>query len=73
MKNKILDILKSNVTESANDYNKIYEKDFDKLANELLAAISVTRCCEELKALKDGKNGEGMDLVREFNKAFRSL
>ena len=53
MKNKILDILKSNVTESANDYNKIYEKDFDKLANELLAAISVTRCSTQFFCCKE--------------------
>lgn len=36
-------------------------------------AINYTHCCTELKALKDGKNGEGMDLVRDFNKAFRNL
>jgi methionyl-tRNA synthetase len=39
-------------------------------------AINYSRCCEELKAeceCNKGKNGEGMDLVRDFNKAFRSL
>jgi len=40
MKNKILEILNNNVTESKNDYNKIHEKDFDNLANELLEAIN---------------------------------
>ena len=49
MKNKILEILNNNVTESKNDYNKIYEKDFDNLINEIIAAISVTHCCTELK------------------------
>ena len=48
MKNKILEILNNNVTESKNDYNKIYEKDFDNLINEIIAAISVTHCCTEL-------------------------
>ena len=43
MKNKILEILNNNVTESKNDYNKIYEKDFDNLINEIIAVISVTR------------------------------
>ena len=38
-----------------------------------LKAINYTRCCTELKAMKDGKNGEGMDLVKGFNKEFRSL
>ena len=50
MKNKILEILNNNVTESKNDYNKIYEKDFDNLANEIIAVISVTHCCTELKS-----------------------
>ena len=46
MKNRIIEILNNNITESKNDYNKIYEKDFDNLANELLEAINYTRCCE---------------------------
>ena len=53
MKNRIIEILNNNITESKNDYNKIYEKDFDNLANELLEAINYTRCCEELKELDD--------------------
>ena len=52
MKNRIIEILNNNITESKNDYNKIYEKDFDSLANELLEAINYTRCCEELKDKK---------------------
>ena len=48
MKNKILDILRNNITESKNDYNRIYERDFDNLANELLAAINYTHCCSTL-------------------------
>ena len=43
------------------------------LLSKYLEAINYTRCCMELKALKDGKNGEGMDLVKDFNKAFRNL
>jgi hypothetical protein len=45
-------------------------------AKKQAEAINYTRCCEELKAeceCNKGKNGEGMDLVRDFNKAFRSL
>jgi hypothetical protein len=49
MKNRIIEILNNNITESKNDYNKIYEKDFDNLANELLEAINYTRCCESVK------------------------
>jgi hypothetical protein len=44
--------------------------------NALQEAINYTHCCTELKAeceCNKGKNGEGMDLVRDFNKAFRSL
>jgi len=52
MKNRIIEILNNNITESKNDYNKIYEKDFDNLANEILEAINYTRCCEEFA---DGK------------------
>jgi len=40
---------------------------------KLLKAINYTQCCEELKSVNDGKNGEGMDLVRSFNKELRSL
>jgi len=49
MKNRIIEILNNNITESKNDYNKIYEKDFDNLANELLEAINYTRCSTPLK------------------------
>ena len=59
MKNRIIEILNNNITESKNDYNKIYEKDFDNLANELLEAINYTRCCksdsEQLQAVEDLK------------------
>ena len=44
--------------------------------DEEKAAINYTHSCTELKAeceCNKGKNGEGMDLVRDFNKAFRSL
>ena len=49
MKNRIIEILNNNITESKNDYNKIYEKDFDNLANELLEAINYTHCSTQLK------------------------
>lgn len=48
-------------------------KEHQEIVNKLLAKINYTQCCEELKAVNDGKNGEGMDLVRSFNKEFRSL
>lgn len=52
MKDKIIQVLKNNITESKNDYNKIYERDFDNLANELLEAINYTRCSLQLKDKK---------------------
>ena len=46
---------------------------FENIKEDL---INYIHCCMELKAeceCNKGKNGEGMDLVRDFNKAFRSL
>ena len=46
------------------------------LIKKEVAAINYTHSCTELRAeceCNKGKNGEGMDLVRDFNKAFRSL
>jgi hypothetical protein len=54
----------------------LYENKKESFLNGLKAAINYTHCCTELKAeceCNKGKNGEGMDLVRDFNKAFRSL
>jgi hypothetical protein len=35
--------------------------------------IELTKLLKEYaEAINDGKNGEGMDLVRDFNKAFRN-
>lgn len=45
----------------------LFESDFERVAIELVEELT-----KQLKALKDGKNGEGMDLVRGFNKAFRT-
>ena len=64
MKNRIIEILNNNITESKNDYNKIYEKDFDNLANELLEAINYTRCCTELN---DDIKFERKSSARVFN------
>ena len=55
------------------DISKEQEIFAQTIVNATLEAINYTRCCTELKALKDGKNGEGMDLVKDFNKAFRNL
>ena len=43
------------------------------IVSKIQQAINFIPCCTELKAVNDGKNSEGMDLVRSFNKAFRSL
>jgi len=78
MKEIILNVLKKMRTDYGNNEMIIFAQDSDLqvVADELEVAINYTRCCTELKAECDcnkGKNGEGMDLVRDFNKAFRSL
>ena len=60
-----------NTSKDFEDYIKTYKESLNKALStldELEKAINYTRCCTELKALKNGKNGEGMDLVRGFNK-----
>ena len=78
MKEIILNVLKKMRTDYGNNEMIIFAQDSDLqvVADELEVAINYTHCCTELKAECDcnkGKNGEGMDLVRDFNKAFRSL
>ena len=63
----------STILQVATGNVKDFVMDNDKFIDEQLKAINYTHCCTELKVLKDGKNGEGMDLVRDFNKAFRNL
>tara|TARA_R110001606_G_C14921290_1_gene596676 strand:- start:55 stop:288 length:234 start_codon:yes stop_codon:yes gene_type:complete len=70
--NKVID----NLNDSIQEDGKVELAKFIELTNKLYEAINYTHSCTELRAeceCNKGKNGEGMDLVRDFNKAFRSL
>ena len=61
---------------TGNEVEDPQEGDYQIAYYYLSKAMDYTHSCTELKAeceCNKGKNGEGMDLVRDFNKAFRSL
>jgi hypothetical protein len=74
-------ILCKNIENNHTDFNadrleELFTEFAKQYHKEQLNLYGVNQRNELLKALEEerkGKNGEGMDLVRDFNKAFRSL
>ena len=66
MTEKIIEILKENETlTECKQYFLVKRKDYQKVANEIEAAINYTRCCTELFCL-DNTDADGLTLHKRY-------